>query len=173
MNTELMSKVQTLIYSNQDKLEQLVEALESVCNESNITVTPEPVIALKHPLEDYTVSEKDIGSLVFIEGRVSPKPVTHRLLDDDYVFRNHVGVWYKDDFKPYIDTIKLHFKPFYATKDSEMPSELKDGVWVAVLLDNGVIYISEDASDFIWRSGNQYDTVGYQVLSFVNPVLDK
>ncbi len=32
MNTDLMTKLQTLIYSNQDKLEQLVEALEDVCN---------------------------------------------------------------------------------------------------------------------------------------------
>lgn len=60
MNTDLMTKLQTLIYSNQDKLEQLVEALESVCEMGNTIVAPKA----KHPLEDYTISEKDIGSNV-------------------------------------------------------------------------------------------------------------
>ncbi len=40
MNTDLMAKLQTLIYSNQDKLELLVEVLEDVCNESSAEVAP-------------------------------------------------------------------------------------------------------------------------------------
>ncbi len=41
MNTDLMIKLQTLIHSNQDKLEQLVKALEDVCNEINTILAPE------------------------------------------------------------------------------------------------------------------------------------
>jgi hypothetical protein len=170
MNTDLMTKLQTLIYSNQDKLEQLVEALESVCKESNTTVAPEA----KHPLEDYTISEKDIGALVFIDGKVSPKPVTHFMLDDKYVFNNREGIWYKDDFKPYTDSIKLHFKPHYATEGSSAPSELVEGRWVAVLFENGTIDITEDYTDFFWAaSGHSCNIIGYQILSFVNPILEK
>ena len=52
MNTDLMTKLQTLIYSNQDKLEQLVEALEDVCNEINTVLALEPKIATMHPYDD-------------------------------------------------------------------------------------------------------------------------
>ena len=171
MNTDLMTKLQTLIYSNQDKLEQLVEALESVCELGNTIVAPKA----KHPLEDYTISEKDIGALVFIEGKVSPKPVTHMMLDGDYIYNNREGVWYKDDFKPYTNTIKLHFRPFHATRDSEMPSELVEGIWVALLFSDGTTEVTEHADSYYWKDcGDGACTiVGYQVLSFVNPILEK
>jgi len=172
MNTELMTKVQTLIYSNQDKLEQLVEALESVCDVSNTILATKA----KHPLEDYIVSEKDIGSLVKLWDVTEAGAFTSFLTSvDKEKVDSHYGnkdAWW-DNAKPFTDTIKLHFKPFVATEDSKMPSELKYGAWVAVLLDNGAIDISEDANDFIWGSGNELDIVGYQVLSFVNPILDK
>lgn len=170
MNTDLMTKLQTLIYSNQDRLQQLVEALESVCSKSNTTVATEPKVAPKHPLDDYTISEKDVGSLFLVDDEYLD------LLSgvgDRFVGMRDCGSHYSWEIKPYTNTIKLHFRPFHATEDSKMPSELKHGTWVAVLLDNGVIDISEDASAFIWRSGCECVIIGYQILSFVNPVLDK
>jgi hypothetical protein len=172
MNTALMTQIQTLIYSNQDRLEALVEALEGVCKEGNTEVSPTP----KHPLINYTVSEKDIGSLVKLWDTTEAGAFMSILtsIDKEKVdlhYGNKDAWW--DNAKPFTDTIKLHFHPFVATENSEMPSELEYPAWVAVLLANGVIDISEDASDFIWRSGCEFDIVGYQILSFVNPILDK
>jgi len=171
MNTDLMTKLQTLIYSNQDKLEQLVEALESVCELGNTIVAPKA----KHPLEDYTISEKDIGALVFIEGKVSPKPVTHMMLDGDYIYNNREGVWYKDDFKPYTNTIKLHFRPFHATRDSEMPSQILKTDCIAMLFSNGIVDVTNSPDSYYWKDDGDGCCViiGYQILSFVNPVLEK
>lgn len=176
MNTDLMTKLQTLIYSNQDRLEALVEALESVCKEGGIVDTTTVATTPKHPLIPYTVSEKDIGSLVKLWDTseagafISILTSVHKE-KVDLQYGNKDAWW--DNAKPFTDIIKLHFKPFVATEDSKMPNELKNANWVAILLDNGVVDISEDASDFIWTSGNQFNIVGYQIISFINPVLEK
>jgi hypothetical protein len=176
MNTDLMTKLQTLIYSNQDKLEQLVGALENVCNESSTVMTPKYTWAPKNPYDDYVVSEKDVGSIVKLWNNGSTP--RHRILarlDTNFEVRNYSdgGVWW-DNAAPCTDPVKLNFKPFYATADSEMPSELHSGMWIALLFNEGAIDITDCPDNYGWsyHEGFQY-IVGYQVLQFVNPVLDK
>lgn len=173
MNTELMIKAQTLLYSNTDKLEALVEALESVCNESN-TEVPE---TSKHPLIDYTVSEKDIGSLVKLWDSVEAGAFTSFLTSVDkdrlsFCYGNKDAWW--DNAKPYTDSIKLHFKPWVPTEEDVPPKELKDCVGFAVLLENGDIVVSMSPNYFFWdKDTGNYSIVGYCKLDFVNPILDK
>lgn len=164
-----MTQIQTLIYSNQDKLEQLVEALEGVCKESNTTVAPK----VKHPLEGYTISEKDIGSLFLVDDECLD------LLSgvgDRFVGMRYCGSHYSWEIKPYTDTIKLHFRPFHATRDSEMPSQVLKTDCIAMLFSNGTIDVTNSPdSYYYWKDDGDGCCViiGYQILSFVNPVLEK
>ncbi len=179
MNTDLMIKLQTLIHSNQDKLEQLVEALESyckgACNENNIIKYP---WVPRHPYDDYKVSEKDIGSVVKLWDHhlhnKSPCSVLTRLNTTKACLNyGDVDAWW-NKAAPYTDIIKLHFNPYYATADSEMPSELHRGMWIALLFNTGTIDITDCPDDHYWRNNEDFQyIVGYQVLQFVNPVLDK
>ena len=104
MNTELMIKAQTLLYSHTDKLEALVVALESVCLKSNTEVPDTST----HPLINYTVSEKDIGSLVYLWDVVD-YGFSDFLADvDKYKVDLNYGnreAWW-DNAKPYTDTFK-------------------------------------------------------------------
>lgn len=173
MNTELMVKAQTLLYSNTDKLEALVGALESVCNESNTNV-PETA---KHPLINYTVSEKDIGSLVKLWDSVEEYAINGILVDldeeGDQPYASRKDIWWQS-CSPNTDTIKLHFKPWVPTEEDVPPKELKDCVGFAVLLENGDIVVSMSPNYFFWHKhkGNS-SIVGYCKLDFVNPILDK
>lgn len=173
MNTELMIKAQTLLYSNTDKLEALVEALESVCNESNTNVPETP----KHPLINYTVSEKDIGSLVKLWDSSEGYAVSSLLVDldeeGDQPYASRGDTWW-ESCSPYRDTIKLHFKPWVPTEEDVPPKELKDCVGFAVLLENGDIVVSMSPNYFFWdKDKGNYSIVGYCKLDFVNPILDK
>lgn len=174
MNTDLMTKLQTLIYSNQDKLEQLVEALESVCELGNTTVAPKG----KHPLEDYTISEKAIGSVVTFghsEGTMNKAGILTDLAAKSAGVPYEVVGCHWRYAVPYADTVKLHFRPFHATKDSAMPDELVHTDWVALLFNCGYITVTEypAASDWALNEDNKGVIIGYQILSFVNPVSDK
>lgn len=173
MNTALMTQIQTLIYSNQDKLEQLVEALESVCEQGNTTVAPKA----KHPLEDYTISEKAIGSVVTFgdsEGTMNKAGIlTDFAANLGFVPYEVVGCHWRYAV-PYTNTVKLHFRPFHATKDNDMPGDVKAGTWTAILIENGVIGITRDPHLYCWKDSGEGDAIiGYQILSFVNPVLEK
>lgn len=174
MNTALMTQIQTLIYSNQDKLEQLVEALESVCELGNTIVAPKA----KHPLEGYTISEKDIGSVVTFgdsEGTMNKDG----LLTDFATNRGSipyevVGCHWRYAV-PYTNTVKLHFRPFHATKDSAMPSQVLKTDCIAMLFSNGTIDVTNSPDSYYWKDDGDGCCViiGYQILSFVNPVLEK
>jgi len=176
MNTALMTKLQTLIYSNQDKLEALVGALESVCKEENATVAPEAI----HPLESTVLSKKDIGSLVhYWDGgdmNVGTGAVLRHIHEGEE-YKYHVGSLVWTDASPYRGAIKLHFKPHYATEDSERPSELTKPavqVWVAMLFNGGNIIVSPRTDPYSWKIVEDCPyVIGYQVLSFVNPILEK
>ena len=168
MNTELMVKVQQLIYNNQDRLEALVEALESVCEEINTVVTPE----VKEP---YRITEKDVGSLVQVEGVLRAKVVTSPMLSEEFVYSTRDGFYTKEDFTPYLDPIKLHFKPFTATETSQVPDDL--GKHHAILWSHGGVSLhTYSPSKDCWK-GKKSDfhpkIVGYCPLQFVNTVLEK
>jgi len=174
MNTELMVKAQTLLYSHIDKLEALVEALESVCSESNTEVPETPI----HPLINYTVSEKDIGSLVKLWDTTEVNSLTSFLtsVDTDEInlhYGNKDNYW--DNAKPYTDTIKLHFKPWVAIEGIGMPSDVASGDCVYVLFNDGRIEGDCNPEDWIWDNSNAVHCtiIGYCKLSFVNPVLEK
>jgi hypothetical protein len=173
MNTELMVKAQTLLYSNTDKLKALVEALESVCNESNTEVPEIP----KHPLINYTVSEKDIGSLVKLWDTTEAGAFTSFLTSIDKgkvdLHYGNKDAWW-DNAEPYTDTFKLHFKPWVPTEEDVPPKELKDCVGFAVLLENGGIVVSMSPNYVFWdKDKGNSSIVGYCKLDFVNPILDK
>ena len=171
MNTELMVKAQVLLYSNTDKLEALVEALESVCNEGNTNVPK----TTKHPLIDYTVSEKDIGSLVKLWDSAEAYAIDGILveLDEEELqpYASRRDMWW-ESCSPYRDNIKLHFKPWIPTDEDVPPKELKDCVGFAVLFENGDTTVSVSPNYFFWNKGNS-SIVGYCKLDFVNPILDK
>lgn len=172
MNTELMIKAQTLLYSHTDKLEALVVALESVCLKSNTEVPDTST----HPLINYTVSEKDIGSLVKLWDATEAGAFTSFLtsLDKDKVdlhYGNKDAWW--DNAKPYTDNIKLHFKPWVATEEGGMPSDVKSGDCVAWLNAQGGVTVTCDPEHYKWRANEELTIIGYCKLSFVNPILEK
>lgn len=173
MNTELMIKAQTLLYSHTDKLEALVVALESVCLKSNTEVPDTST----HPLINYTVSEKDIGSLVYLWDVVD-YGFSDFLADvDKYKVDLNYGnreAWW-DNAKPYTDTFKLHFKPWVATSENKMPTDVASGDLVYVLFNNGEIKGDCNPEDWIWSVNKLINTpiVGYCHIKFVNPILEK
>lgn len=173
MNTELMIKAQTLLYSHTDKLEALVVALESVCLESNTEVPDTST----HPLINYTVSEKDIGSLVYLWDVVD-YGFSDFLADvDKYKVDLNYGnreAWW-DNAKPYTDTFKLHFKPWVVTSENKMPTDVASGDLVYVLFSNGEVKGHCNPEDWIWSVNKLINTpiVGYCHIKFVNPILEK
>jgi hypothetical protein len=121
------------------------------------------------------ISHEDIGSIIYYGDEENDNLDNIGILDDinryDPAFRVDESNWLYA--KPYTDPVKLHFKPFIATKDSRPPSELGEGTWVAMLMNTGDIQITDDPYTYCWESATYVNEmiVGYQVLSFVNPVL--
>jgi len=126
----------------------------------------------KHPLEDYKITEKDIGSLVSAWDDTLPSEPTGMVLTDcsgDYGEFESVNEYY-DYAKPYLDPVSLHFKPWHATEEDVPPSDLEDGKWYAMLMEDGSIDISCYPTEWNWNSDDS-PIIGYRPLSFVNPIL--
>lgn len=196
--TDTLAKALSLINSKSTDtiaLEALVKAMEGVLNEGEYEGSGagedgledadigcnEP--AYKHPLEDYRVSQKDVGSVVEVwdgnHGKLTvSSPVVLRGVATNESKLPFVAVrthW--EHSVPYRGPIKLHFKPYHATPDSKAPEDLLDGdpEFVALLWDNGSVMVkyawSIRDSDF-WELDPIERIVGYCPLFFVNPILD-
>ena len=165
-NIEQMLKAQELIYSNTDKLESIITAIESVLSptigDRNTVVAPEEEKAPKRWWEDYTWGEKDMGSLVMdANGSLY-------LLPDWAVLPLQAVT-------PVHDT-KLHFKPWIA-KEGKIPEDL--GEFIAILWQDGEIEVAkvEDLDlECVFSPASDADffhleVVGYCNLTFVNPIL--
>jgi len=74
--------------------------------------------------------------------------------------------------KPYLGPVALHFKPWHATEEDVPPSDLKDGEWFAMLMEDGSIDISCYPTEYWWDRDNS-SIICYRPLSFVNPILDE
>ena len=127
----------------------------------------------KHPLEDYEVTERDVGSLVYCVDYCEDQFWIHQKLsgyhpESDYPFETDL-----ESFrcaKPYLDPISLHFKPFYATEDSVAPDDL--GQHYAVLWSNGDIELVLNVYNESWTREklDEFWIIGYRPLKFVNPL---
>ncbi len=129
----------------------------------------------KHPLEDYQITEKDVGSLVLVASSILYPEWRGGVLvgaDDgsDGLPYNVMGDWWRYA-KPHLDTISLHFKPYYATPDSAAPDDL--GEHFAVLWNDGDVILKGGLNPSEWRYygdvGEPY-IIGYRPLNFVNPL---
>lgn len=124
----------------------------------------------KHPLEDYQITEKDIGSLVVFGGDEWHVPFAGPLLGIDEEDGYISGESYQDKAKPCLDPIALHFIPFYATEDSVAPDDL--GEHYAVLWSNGDIELVLNVYNEDWthKKLDELWIIGYRPLKFVNPL---
>lgn len=184
MNEQLQKGLDLLISHSQDTmaLEQLVAAMEA-CLEggqydgsgvdgSGLVEAPAQP---KHPLEDYQITEKDIGSLVtaWDDGSHTSSNIHAKLvgLERWNQFEYHLGFGSWQRAKPYLDPIALHFIPYYATETSVAPDDL--GEHFAVLWNDGDVTVYNDTESFDeWQNYNDdYEyVVGYRPLKFVNPL---
>lgn len=183
MNTGL---IQTLLESVQ-ALQASVKAIEAKLDNPATMAVPIPTEALeselqaveepikKHPLEDYKITEKDIGSLVVLSDPGGHRNIKASILleiEDDLAFPYKDGRFAWQHAKPYLDPVALHFKPWHATDEDVPPSDLKDGKWYAMLMEDGSIDISCYPTEWNWNSDDS-PIIGYRPLSFVNPILDE
>lgn len=129
----------------------------------------------KHPLEDYQITEKDIGSLVVFGGDEWHVPFAGPLLGIDEEDGYISGESYQDKAKPCLDPIALHFIPFYATPNSVPPEDI--GNHFAVLWNDGRENVYNNFSceweEDDWRNYGLNDEgyiIGYRPLKFVNPL---
>jgi hypothetical protein len=127
----------------------------------------------KHPLEDYEVTEKDIGSLVYVwDAGDEEYPKLDKLLG--YCAEAEFYPYVADSAnyrysKPYLDPIALYFIPFYATENSVAPDDL--GQHFAVLWSDGRISALSETWGKLWtKDEDQPYAVGYRPLKFVNPL---
>lgn len=192
MNTGL---IQTLLESVQ-VIQASVKAIEAKLDNPSSMVAASPIKVpeiwleavelptadevIKHPLEDYKITEEDVGSLVVLwdDGDTVMEPQVSRLVkvgktSDPYIDqRGHS--W--DNAKPHLDPVALHFIPFHATDEDIPPSDLKDGEWYAVLFVDGSVHCTDYLEYGYWskcEEGIPHPTIiGYRPLSFVNPILE-
>lgn len=175
--------------SNLMALEALVQALEATLEGKQydgsgvvLEAAVEAPIKPKHPLEDYKITEKDIGSLVVLSDRGGDSHLVETVLcevgaDLDYPYKDSRDfAWQRA--RPHLDPISLHFKPFYATADSKAPDDLGD-IGYAVLWNDGDISvydntdeIDENAWHIVGDCEDEQYIIGYRPLSFVNPLLN-
>ena len=185
MNEQLQKGLDILISnsSNPMALEALVQALEATLEGKQyygsgvvLEAAVEAVAKPKHPLEDYKITEKDIGSLVAAWDDaecLSRAGSLSKVVWNDYPFEMENGTSWKHA-KPHLDPISLHFKPFYATEEDIPPSDVKNGEFVAILLEDGEIRIDDTPREWNWANNViGFRIVGYRPLSFVNPILDE
>jgi hypothetical protein len=192
--TDTLAKALSLINSKSTDtiaLEALVKVMERVLTEGGYEGSGvgesgleeagigsnEPIY--KHPLEDYTVSQKDIGSVVTVWDRYSHNSEV-TILKDVVLYNNLPFQTENSSYTyaaPYRGPIKLHFKPYHATPDSKDPEDLLDGdpEFIALLWDNGMVnvkYTWSIADSSFWKFDPTEHIVGYCPLFFVNPILD-
>lgn len=180
--TDTLRKAMAILIANPTALEELVKAMEA-CLEgkeydgsggdgSGLVEAPTQP---KHPLEDYQITEKDIGSLVVFSGDEWHVPFAGPLLGIDEEDGYISGESYQDKAKPCLDPIALHFIPFYATPNSVPPEDL--GNHFAVLWNDGRENVYNNFSceweEDDWRNYGLNDEgyiIGYRPLKFVNPL---
>lgn len=128
----------------------------------------------KHILEDYQITEKDVGSLVLVSDSGDGRIRELGKIDansNEYPFEDTSGFGWKHA-KPHLDPIKLHFRPFYATSDSVAPDDL--GEHIMILWSDGCecYYPRRDLLKADWQRCDRYDryVIGYRPLQFVNPL---
>lgn len=161
-------------------LEELVKAMEACLegkeygsSEDNLEAAVEAPVQPKHPLEDYEVTEKDVGSLVYVwDTGCEGYPKLEKLLGYSAKAESYSYVTDSTNYsysKPYLDPITLHFKPFYATEDSVAPDDL--GEHYAVLWSNGDIELILNVYSESWTREklDEFWIIGYRPLKFVNP----
>lgn len=168
--------LEALVSSMERHTEGLQAHLEGKQYDGSGVVTQghtEAPVQPKHPLEDYQITEKDVGSLcVFTRSGVGEINILHTFDngDTDYPFRTKGGYW-RRSAEPYLDPIKLHFIPYYATPDSVAPDDL--GEHFAVLWNDGDVILKGGLNPSEWRYygdvGEPY-IIGYRPLNFVNPL---
>ena len=177
--TDTLTKALSILTAqaaNPVALEALVEAMQA-CLEGeqydgsgdSLKAAVEAEIKPKHVLEDYKITEKDVGSLVWYN--------SHSDFGDFSNFDILNACHSKDSYKhwePVLDTFKLFFKPYYATPDSVAPDDL--GEHFAVLWNDGEITIYNRDSNGLhinsWKrfEGEDDYMIGYRPLQFVNPL---
>lgn len=174
----MLSSVQALqasvkaIEAKLDNPASMVVPTSTEAPESGLQAVEEPI--KKHPLEDYKITEKDVGSLVAALDDaecLSRAGSLSKVVWNDYPFEMENGTSWKHA-KPYLDPVALHFKPWHATEEDVPPSDLEDGKWYAMLMEDGSIDISCYPTEWNWNSGDS-PIIGYRPLSFVNPILDE
>ena len=165
--------------SNPMALEALVASMEAHLegkqydgSGGSLKAAVEAPVQPKHPLEDYQITEKDVGSLcVFTRSGVGEINILHTFDngDTDYPFRTKGGYW-RRSAEPYLDPIKLHFIPYYATPGSVAPDDL--GEHFAVLWSNGEIELALNVynNDWTHKKLDEFWIIGYRPLNFVNPL---
>ena len=153
-----------------------VESPESGLQAVELPMAEEPI--KKHPLEDYKITEKDIGSLVLVWDGVKPVNANITNLGDvreegHFPVKSYDGCGWQYAI-PHLDPISLHFKPWYATEEDIPPPDVKNGEFVAILLEDGEIRIDDTPREWNWANNViGFRIVGYRPLSFVNPILDE
>lgn len=171
--TDTLRKAMAILIANPAALEELVKAMEACLEDKEYGSSGvdgsglvEATVRLKHPLEDYQITEKDVGSLVLVgEGYIGvlsgygADPLwPFETADDDYSCA-----------EPYTASVALHFIPFYATEDSVAPGDLGDHF--AVLWSDGRISALSETWGELWtKDEDQPYAVGYRPLKFVNPL---
>lgn len=178
----MLSSVQALqasvkaIEAKLDNPASMVVPTSTEAPESGLQAVEEPI--KKHPLEDYKITEKDIGSLVLVWDDVDQDDASVTSLGDvreegHYPVKSHNGCGWQYA-KPYLDTVALHFKPWYATEEDIPPPDVKNGEFVAILLEDGEIRIDDTPREWNWANNViGFRIVGYRPLSFVNPIVDE
>jgi hypothetical protein len=166
-------------------LEELVKAMETCLegkeyNGSGVDGSGLVGAEIKpeHPLEDYEVTEKDVGSLVYVWDAGDERyPKLDKLLGYSAEAEFYPYVADSSNYrcaKPCLDTIALHFIPFYATENSVAPDDL--GEHFAVLWSNGDIelalnaYNNNNNNDWTHKKLDEFWIIGYRPLKFVNPL---
>lgn len=187
--TDTLQKALSILTSqaaNPIALEALVKAMEaslegkeydgSGVDGSGLVEAPvqQEAVKPKHPLEDYEVTEKDVGSLVYVwdagdeEYPNLDKLLVYNVKAEFYPYAATVGNYRYA--KPYLDPIALHFIQFYATENSVAPDDL--GKHYAVLWSNGDIELVLNVYKVDWthKKLDELWIIGYRPLKFVNPL---
>lgn len=169
------SEVQgTSVTASPDAFEELESALAEVVAEDKV----------KHPLEDYQISQKDVGSLLeFFDdlkfdydglARIGTLKGSLDPLDHEYTYLDNTDTPWQYA-RPYLGELKLHFIPHHAADPGVIPPELLAGNFDAIvsLWDDGTIFMMDEIDqddEYLWSSYGEHSIVGYLPLNFVNPL---
>ncbi len=187
VSDNLKKGIEILMANIQDTtaLEALVRAMEACLEGKEYHSSGEGVKAVveapvkpKHILEDYQITEKDVGSLcVFSEDLCEDTIEILRSVDSrdcEWPFQSERDYWFQGAER-YLGSVALHFIPFYATEDSVAPDDALAADFVATLWSDGDITIWDKECGQCSLCANWvYDEysyiIGYRPLSFINPL---